>query len=163
MSDTLTLVLPQGSTEDERRRALVRRVRLGLARYLARTPEGEQAALTLTSSDAAMSPRATRDPWNAWVLELETQVELERERSSSVTELDLDFRANRITEHWKTRMQVGEDYNDESFDIDGERVTSVRRDFGGSLLQVRSLGSHWSAGIRLGAGSSTFRNQSSVP
>jgi hypothetical protein len=159
VSDTLTLVLPQGSTEDERRRALVRRVRLGLARYLARTPEGEQVALTLTSTEAASPPRATRDPWNAWVLQLEAQGEVERERSSSATELDLDFRANRITEHWKTRMRVGEDYNDESFDIEGERVTSVRRDFGGSLLQVRSLGRHWSAGIRLGAGSSTFRNQ----
>ena len=32
-------------------------------------------------------------------------------------------------------------------------------DFSGSLLQVRSLGRHWSAGARLGAGSSTFRNQ----
>ena len=40
VSDTLTLVMPQGSTEDEQRRALVRRIRLGLARYLARTPEG---------------------------------------------------------------------------------------------------------------------------
>src|SRR5215207_4196884 len=82
-------------------------VRLGLARYLARTPEGEQAALTLTSSELAIPPRATRDPWNAWVLQLEAQVELERERSSSATEFDLDFRADRITEHWKTRMRVG--------------------------------------------------------
>ena len=159
LSDTLTLVVPQGSTEDERRRALARRVRLGLARYLARTPEGEQAAVTLALPGRSATPRATRDPWNAWVFETEAQVYLERERSSSVTELDFDVRADRITERWKTRMRIGEDYSDESFDIDGERVTSVRRDFSGSLLQVRSLGRHWSAGIRLGAGSSTFRNQ----
>src|SRR5215207_8433868 len=37
-------------------------VRLGLARYLARTPEGEQAALTLTSSELAIPPRATAIP-----------------------------------------------------------------------------------------------------
>ena len=159
VSDTLTLVLPQGSTEDERRRALARRIRLGLARYLARTPEGEQAALTLVSPGPAATPRVTRDPWNAWVFETEAQIALERERSSSETELDLDLRADRITEHWKTRMRIGEDYEDESFDIDGERITSVRRDFSGSVLQVRSLGRHWSAGVRLGAGSSTFRNQ----
>jgi hypothetical protein len=88
---------------------------------------------------------------------METQ--MERESSSSSTELDLDLRADRVTEQWKTRFRLGEDYNDESFDIEGERVTSVRRDFGGSLLQVRSLGAHWSAGIRTGASSSTFRNQ----
>ena len=159
VGDTLTLVLPQGTTEVERRRALARRIRLGLARYLARTPEGDQAALTLASSGPAATPRTTHDPWNAWVFEIESQVSLERERSSSETELDLDLRADRVTEHWKTRMRIGEDYNDESFDIEGERITSVRRDFSGSLLQVRSLGRHWSAGVRLGAGSSTFRNQ----
>ena len=101
----------------------------------------------------------TLDPWNAWVFETEAQVELERERSSSNTELGLDVRADRITEHWKTRISIGGDYEDESFDIDGERITSVRRDFGVNVLQVRSLGRHWSAGIRLAAGSSTFNNQ----
>ena len=159
VSDTLTLVIPQGSTEDEQRQALARRIRLGLARYLARTPEGERAAVTLASPGAAAAPRATRDPWNAWVFAVEAQVQLERERSSSETELDLDIRADRVTAHWKTRMHVGEDYEDESFDIGGERITSVRRDFSGSLMQVRSLGPHWSAGIRLGAGTSTYSNQ----
>lgn len=159
VSDTLALVLPQGSTEDERRRALARRIRLGLARYLARTPEGGQVALTLESSAPVAAPRATRDPWNAWVFETEAEISLERERSSSETELGLDLRADRVTERWKTRMRLGEDYEEESFDIDGERITSIRRDFNGSILQVRSLGRHWSAGVRLGAGSSTFRNQ----
>ena len=159
VSDTLTLVMPQGSTEDEQRRALVRRIRLGLARYLARTPEGERAAVTLASSGPAVTSRATRDPWNAWVFETEAQVELEQERSSSNTELGLDVRADRITENWKTRISIGGDYEGESFDIDGERITSVRRDFGANVMQVRSLGRHWSAGLRLAAGSSTFQNQ----
>jgi hypothetical protein len=159
VSDTLTLVLPQGSTEDEQRRALVSRIRLGLARYLARTPEGERAAVTLASAGPAISARATRDPWNAWVFETEAQVELGQERSSSNTELDLDVRADRITENWKTRISIGGDYEGESFDIDGERITSVRRDFGANVMQVRSLGRHWSAGLRLAAGSSTFQNQ----
>jgi hypothetical protein len=160
VSDTLTLAIPQGSTEDERRRALVRTIRLGLARYLARTPEGGQTVLTVSPEiQSTARPRTTRDPWNAWVFQAGMETQMERERSSSVTEIDLDLRADRITEHWKTRLRLGEDYNDESFDIDGERVTSVRRDFGGSLLQVRSLGPHWSAGIRTGASSSTFRNQ----
>ncbi len=43
--------------------------------------------------------------------------------------------------------------------IDTERVTSVRRDFGGNLEQVKSLGPHWSAGLRADAGSSTYLNQ----
>ncbi|MEO6527171.1 MAG: hypothetical protein ABIP93_11140 [Gemmatimonadaceae bacterium] len=159
VSDTLTLAMPQGSTEDEQRRALVRTIRLGLARYLARTPTGARTALTLTPTTTTTAPRAARDPWNAWVFQVGTQMQAQRERSSSETELDFDLRADRVTERWKSRFRLGEDYNDESFEIDGERVTSVRRDFGGSLLQVRSLGPHWSVGGRVGASSSTFRNQ----
>ena len=48
--------MPQGSTEDEQRRTLVRTVRLGLARYLARTPEGARAALTLARHGPADTP-----------------------------------------------------------------------------------------------------------
>jgi hypothetical protein len=44
VSDTIALAMPQGSTEDERRRTLVRTIRLGLARYLARTPDGARCA-----------------------------------------------------------------------------------------------------------------------
>jgi hypothetical protein len=160
VSDTLTVDVPQGSTEDETRRSLVRTMKLGLTRYLARTPAGARAVLTMSAPSATSArPTATRDPWKAWVFSIGTDVQLQRERSSSETEIDLDLRANRVTETWKTRFRLGEDYSDESFDIDGERVTSVRRDFGGSLLQVRSLGPHWSAGFRTGASSSTFRNQ----
>ena len=159
VSDTLALVTPQGSTEDERRQALARRIRLGLARYLGRTSEGERAVVTLASPGPTVVPRMARDPWNAWVFETEAQVELQQERSASNTELGLDLRADRITEDWKTRISIGGDYEDEKFDFDGERITSVRRDFGATVMQVRSLGRNWSAGLRLAAGSSTFQNQ----
>lgn len=160
MSDTLTLTTPQGTTEDERRRALVRTIRLGLARYLAHTPQGARAALVLTA-DAAPSdrPRVTSDPWDAWVFRVGTSTEIERETSSSDTEIDLDLHADRVTERWKTRIRLGEHYNGESFDVDGERVTSVRRDFGARVMQVRSFGPHWAAGVRAGAASSTFQNE----
>jgi hypothetical protein len=161
MSDTLTLTLPQGTTEDERRRALVRTIRLGLARYLAHTPEGRRAAVVLAPGHdlGAASPASIDDPWNAWVFRVGTATQLERESSSSDTEVDLDLRADRVTERWKTRVRLGAHYNGESFDIDGERVSSVRRDFGARLMQVRSIGPHWAAGVRTGAASSTFRNQ----
>ena len=38
-------------------------------------------------------------------------------------------------------------------------MTSVRRDFGGAFQQVRSLGQHWSVGLRGSAGSSTCLNE----
>lgn len=160
VSDTVEVAIPQGSTEDETRQALARTLHLGLARYLLRTPDGSRARLTLVAP-ASTAPRAsaTRDPWNAWVFTVSADMQAARERSSSENEIDADLRANRVTERWKTRFRLGEDYTDESYDFDGERVTVVRRDYGASLLQVRSLGAHWSAGLRIGGSSSTFRNQ----
>ena len=160
MSDTLTLTTPQGTTEDERRRALVRTIRLGLVRYLARTPQGARATLVLTDDGAPSArPPVTSDPWDAWVFRVGTSTAIERETSSSETEIDLDLHADRVTERWKTRIRLGEHYNGENFDVDGERVTSVRRDFGARVLQVRSFGPHWAAGVRAGDASSTFQNE----
>jgi hypothetical protein len=70
-----------------------------------------------------------------------------------------NVRASRITEDWKTNLRVDEFYSEQKFDVDGEKITTVRRDFGGSALQVRSLNDHWSLGGRAGASSSTYLNQ----
>ncbi len=44
LADTLTVSTKQGATEDEQRQAISRVVKLGLARYLARTADGDRAS-----------------------------------------------------------------------------------------------------------------------
>lgn len=161
VNDTLSLTTPQGATEDEQRRAISRTVKLGLARYLARTAEAPRATLTLAAADTAGAKAAapTRDPWNAWVFRLGANVNASRERNSTSNYVYGSVNASRVTEQWKTNLRVSENYNDQGFEIDGEKVTSVRRDYGGAFQQVRSLGPHWSAGLRTSAASSTFLNE----
>ncbi len=161
VNDTLSLITPQGATEDEQRQAISRTVKLGLARYVARTAEAPRATLTLAAPDTTHgTPAATpRDPWNAWVFRLGANVNASRERDFSNNYVYGSVNASRVTEQWKTNLRVNENYNDQAFDIDGEKVTSVRRDYGGAFQQVRSLGQHWSAGLRTSAASSTFLNE----
>lgn len=159
VSDTLALTTPQGATEDETRKALSRTIKLGLVRYLARTPDGERAGVTLSAPSARTASAPTRDPWNAWVFRIGSNINASRERNFSYNNINGNVSANRVTELWKTSLRVDEFYNDQTFDIDGDEVTSVRRDFGGSALLVRSLNDHWSAGFRTGASSSTYLNQ----
>jgi len=160
LSDTLVVNTPQGATEDERRRTLVRSIRLGLARYLARTPEGARVVVSLEKPSAA-SERAdtTSDPWDAWVFRVGANMNGNSEAQYASANVNGTVRAGRVTEKWKTNLRVDEYYSDSKFIVNGERITTVRRDFGGTALQVRSLGEHLSMGARAGASSSTYLNQ----
>jgi hypothetical protein len=160
IADTISINTKQGATEDENRQALARTVKLGLARYLARTPEGERASLAVTApAEGAAKAAVTRDPWNAWVFRIGANINASRERDFQNNYIYGSLNVSRVTELWKTNMRVSENYNDQAFTIEGDKVTSVRRDFSGAAQQVRSFGEHWSAGLKASAGSSTYLNQ----
>jgi hypothetical protein len=160
LSDTLVMTTPQGATDAERRQKLARTIRLGLARYLARTPDGERVQLSLATPTAAEERAdATSDPWNAWVFRVGANLNGNSEAQQQSANINGTIRAGRVTETWKTNLRVDEYYNDSKFQVNGERITTSRRDFGGSALQVRSLGEHLSVGARAGASSSTYLNQ----
>ncbi|HEV7994424.1 MAG TPA: hypothetical protein VGP25_21560 [Gemmatimonadaceae bacterium] len=160
VSDTLPLTTASGATDVETRQAVVRTIKLGLARYLARTSAGAGASLVLAPIRETHETSVIRsDPWNSWVFRIGASANTSRERNSSHNNLSGSLSANRVTRDWKTSLRVDEYYSDQGFDIDGERVTSVRRDFGSNALQVRSLNEHWSAGLRASASTSTYFNQ----
>lgn len=160
LSDTLVITTPQGATEAEQRRTLVRTMRLGLTRYLARTPEGERVVVSLDAPVAAADRTdTTSDPWDAWVFRLGANMNGNSEQRQASEFINGNLRAGRVTEKWKTNFRVDEYYSESRFTVAGQQVTTIRRDFGGSALQVRSLGEHLSVGARAGASSSTFLNQ----
>ncbi|HWE42668.1 MAG TPA: hypothetical protein VG432_09190 [Gemmatimonadaceae bacterium] len=159
IDDTLTVVAPQGATEDEQRQTLSRTVKLGLARYVARTPAATRASLSVTAPTDTVAAKPTRDPWNAWVFRIGANLNASRERGFSSDYVFGSVSAARVTEQWKTEIRVNENYSGQTFETDLGRVTSVKRDYGGSLQQVRSIGRRWAAGLTASAGSSTFLNQ----
>ena len=160
LSDTLVITTPQGATEDERRTTLVRTIRLGLTRYLARTPEAGRVVVSLEEPQGKeLSVPNASDPWDAWVFRLGANMSGNAESKQESAYINGSVRAGRVTEKWKTNLRVDEYYSESKFTVDGQRISTIRRDFGGSALQVRSLGEHLSAGARAGASSSTYLNQ----
>jgi len=159
VDDTLTVETPQGATEDEQRQALSRTIKLGLARYVARTPAAVRASLSVTAPTDTVAAKPTRDPWNAWVFRIGANLNASRERDFSSDFVYGSVSAARVTERWKSNIRVNENYNGQTFKTDLGPVTSVKRDYGGSLQQVRSIGGRWAAGLTANAGSSTFLNE----
>jgi hypothetical protein len=160
VNDTISVTTAQGATEDDERQALSRTVKLGLARYLARSPERARTTVAVeaaTARDSVTAPK--RDPWNAWVFRASANFNGNRERDYSNDNIFGSLSASRVTEAWKTSFRINESYDGQSFAIDGDRITSIRRNYSGSAEQVKSLTEHWSAGARASAGSSTYLNQ----
>ena len=159
--DTLVYDAPQANTGDETRRALARTLQLGLVRYLARTSSAERLGVTYAARKAkdSSSAVAARDPWNAWVFSVSANGNGNREESYSGLYINGRVAANRVTDAWKTSLSVGENYNESRFSFGGDQSVFIQRSYSANLLQVKSLGDHWSAGVMGNFTSSTYLNQ----
>lgn len=159
LSDTLHYVQPPASTEAERRQGLAGIIRAGLVRYLARTPAAGRLTLTVSGAGAAPQATAANDPWNFWVFRLSLNSWLSGEKTYRATELFGNLNADRVSQGWKTRLSARESYDESVIDVDDStRFVRIERSYGASLLQVKSLGRRWSAGVRASMSSSTYEN-----
>lgn len=167
-ADTLRYYSTGTSTTDEARRGLAHLLELGLAAYAAATPLASRLTLTY-ASPTTPGAAATHDPWNAWVYTINGGAFLNGQHSIHSASINVSLGAERTTEQWKHRFSVYENYNQDVFSdlpqfdtlgnqIGTKTVKSVSRSYGGSLLVVRSLNPHWSAGVQGSANHATFSN-----
>lgn len=165
MADTLVRAAAQTDTPDEVRRALAHTIKVGLVRYIARTPQGARLAIGLVAPTgaAATAPGggvAPRDAWNYWVFTTSLNGNVNGERTQSFAYVSGRLAANRTTEDWKMSFAVNTSYNRQEFRLtDSTSIRNVQRDRGFDELVVKSLGPRWSAGLTGGVSSSVFLNQ----
>ena len=164
VDESLTFATASTDTSDARRKELARVMRLGLARYAVRT--GKIGSLDVTfrppaGAAGASAPQA--DPWNFWVFRTSVNGNLGGERTNKNRSYRLNLSANRVTDNWKVNLSTNGNYNENSFEInDTTTIRSISRNWGANALAVKSLGSHWSAGLRANISGSTFNNQDYV-
>ncbi|OZC01517.1 hypothetical protein [Rubricoccus marinus] len=159
-TNRLNVSVPADATEDDARRALLSRLRLGLTGYVARTPLAERLTIAYAAPEAtgeAAVPEA--DPWNGWVFSLSGSSFFQGQSRSSSFNGYGNFSAERTTEAWKTRLNVFSSYNRDAFDIDSvTTIVSETSSQGGSGLVARSLSEHLTAGFEGSVNRNTFSN-----
>jgi len=165
--DTLRYYASGTNTADEARHGLAHVLELGLASYAAATPLASRLSLSYESPNAP-GAAATHDPWNAWVFSINGGAFLTGQKSIHSAQLNVGVNANRTTPAWKHDFSVYENYNQDVFQLPTfdslgnqngtQTVRSISRGYGGSLLMVRSLGPHWSAGLQGSVNHATFSN-----
>jgi hypothetical protein len=155
MRDTLSFVSPPDETQDETRIKMVRTLKLGLMRYVAKTPLSKYMNISFTEP---LSETVSSDKWKNWVFRASVYGYLDGEKSYRSSYLNGTFSANKVTDKWKINMSARYNYSIDHFDIDDEVIESKSNSKYFNSLIVRSISDHWSYGGSLHAGASTYSN-----
>ena len=159
-SDTLRYVSQSTDSGDERRRGLVRYIKIGLIPFLTQTAAIENIDIFYEEDedDAETTEDGFEDPWNNWVFDIDARSWMSGEK----TEKDFSFfggvYANRITPEWKIRIRARGEIEQNRVQLsDGLRISN--RNWGDIWsLVAYSLTEHLSAGVYTRINTSTFNN-----
>jgi hypothetical protein len=159
VTDTLTYTAAPAESGDVTRRALLRRLTLGLMRYAAHSSSAD--ALTIGYQPPAAAPAAAaRDPWNHWVFQNSLDVYANGEQQNRLLIFNLSSNANRTTEAWKINFDVSGSYSSSTFELNNDvTFRSTSSGYGAGGLVGKSLTDHWSAGAQGSARTSSYLNQ----
>ncbi len=162
MYDTLTFTSSPDQTSTIVREKRTKILKMGLMRYVARTPLIDEIEI---NHNADLEQEEVVDKWNNWVFELSTEPQYESEEASKQLELRNSINISKITQDIKLELEMDQFYNREKYIENANTDSAVSNTYVTNerfmnLLFVKSLGDHWSAGLRSDLGSSTRENYS---
>jgi len=153
--DLLKYYSNKTDTNDEIRTGLVQTLKIGLMRYVAKTPISKRIAISLLDQ---VKPTSVIDKWNFWVFSLSARGYFNGQKSVIYNSIYGNFSANRVTPELKIQTSVAASHYLNKFNIEGESIESTLSSQSFSGLIVKSLGEHWSVGAYLSLLSSTYSN-----
>ena len=142
-------------TADEVKKGLANIIKMGLMRYVAKTPVSSRVSIDFTEK---VKPTSVVDKWNFWVFSLSADSFLNGEESYYSQMIYGSFSANRVTPNLKIRLSISGMFQKSKFDIGGQLYESSYESQSFSGLVVKSINDHWSAGGYFSAYSSTYNN-----
>lgn len=161
-TDTLRASIAPNSSDDMRRRELVRVLQLGLMPYALRVSGASAFSVRYQppNGDRAAQSSVIRDPWDFWVYRARANGSGNAESLNSSYLLSGSFNASRVTEDLKVSLNAYNEYRANTFKLSsGTEQTYILRSANASARIVQSISEHWSIGTRANGGLTEFRNQ----
>ena len=155
MNDTLVYASRPDDTRDHTREGRTQMIRMGLMRYVARTPIFEEVQIRHTGSSV---PEEVIDKWNYWVFELEARPRFELEESLKEMSFRNSVSAMKITPDWKIELDFDQQFTRTRYNFADTTYTEDKNSNSLDNLIVKSLGEHWSIGAKFDISTSTFQN-----
>ena len=153
--NTLTHTPAPGDKPEDVRKGLAGLIKLGLMRYVAKTPAAKFVSVNFQD---LVKPTAVVDKWDFWVFNLSANSFLMGETQYRDAMYYGSFSASRVTPELKIRTSVYGNIQKMRFDFGDDIYESSSNAYGFSGLIVKSLSQHWSAGAFLSIQSSTYSN-----
>jgi hypothetical protein len=155
MSDTLNYTSNPDETSTIIREKKANIMKMGLMRYVAKTPMFSEVEII---SNSEMIQEEVIDKWNNWVFELQTSPRFNAEESYNRLFFSNSIGISKITPDIKFQLELDVDNNKQRFIEDGVETEYVRNQKELNILFVKSIGNHWSAGLKWDVNSSTSEN-----
>jgi len=153
--DVLKYYSHKTDTDESIRLGLVQTLKLGLMRYVAKTPISQRISISLKDE---VKPTSVIDRWNFWVFSLSAWGFFNGQKAVTYNSIYGNFSANRVTPEWKLRMSAAASHYFNKYDLDGESIESTLDSRSFNALGVKSLGEHWSLGGYFSLSSSSYAN-----
>jgi len=155
MDDTLTYTTNPQNTSVEIREKRTNILKAGLIRFASRTSIINEIDILHTSS---LEQEEVIDKWRNWVFEIQTNPQYTAEEHYKRLELENSLRISKVTPDIKLEIDIDQRYIKQRFIEEELDTTYIRSNKGMDNLFVKSLGDHWSAGLRWEINSSSSSN-----
>lgn len=164
MNDTLLFYRTSVDTEDEYRQRMVRYLKLGLTRFIAKTSLAQKLNISVIvnkNEEPVNSLTNKKDKWNFWVYTVGLSGYLNSDDNSKSYQVSGRVSANRVTEKLKINLSANIYTNERTISYDGNKSVFTNKGSGIYSTIVKSINSHWSAGGYASFSSSTYSNYGS--
>ncbi|MBE0679469.1 MAG: hypothetical protein IH592_11970 [Bacteroidales bacterium] len=155
MDDTLTYNSNPQDTSVEIREKRTNLLKAGLLRFASRTPVINEIEI---SHSEAIEQEEVDDRWRNWVFEIQTSPQYNSEEQYKRLVLENSLRITKVTPDIKLEIDFDQRYIKQRFIEEELDTTYIRSYKGMDNLFVKSLGDHWSAGLRWEINSSSSEN-----
>lgn len=155
IDDTLTYVSKNDETDDSIRKGLVKIMKIGLVRYVSKTPLYEDLEISYREPT---KQEEVVDKWDYWVFSTNVNSYFNGQKSQSFIAIYGGFSANRITNDWKVRLSLNSSYNENRYEFFNRNFLSASRSYGFYSFIAKGIDDHWSAGISGSLSSASYSN-----
>ncbi len=156
MRDTITFVTTPDETTEGYREKMVKTLKMGLMRYVARTPLAKYMNITFSEP---LSGTVSTDKWNSWVFKGSLSGYLSGQKTYKSSFYSGNLSAARITEDWKINLNASYYKSTSKYIIDDNTVESISDSKNITGLVVKSISDHWSVGGSSRIGTSSYSNE----
>jgi hypothetical protein len=156
MRDTLVYYSSPDDTQESRRIMQVKTLKVGLMRYVAKTPLSKYINISFSEP---LSETVSDDKWKSWVYRASLSGSGQGQKTYTSYSLNGSVSARKVTQDWKIDIDASYYHQKQTFEInDSTDYASIYDSKEVEGLVVRSINDHWSYGGSARIGSSTYSN-----